>query len=218
MGNRFMGETAASKNNTLPGRILLVDDHPLVLSGLGELLRGRGSHVATARRLEDATRLIEKEARFDLLLLDINLGRESGLSLLEHPPGNMPEQIVLLSGVAEQEWVMQGFALGAHAFIPKSSEVDEVLAALLALAGKSRPPSSGWVWVSERKQLLDAHDVFPKHTVLTPKEREVFMQLRQGKLDKQIADELGLSVHTVRVHVRAIKRKRGHSRRFELDV
>ena len=212
-----MGEMVAG-DKTLPGKILLVDDHPLVLSGLGELLRGRGSHVVTARRLEDAVRLIEKEERFDLLLLDINLGPVNGLILLERPPANMPKQVVLLSGVAEQEWVMQGFALGAHAFIPKSIEVDEILAALLAVVGKPRLPNSGWVWVSERKEPQDARDVYPKHTVLTLKEREVFMHLRQGKLDKQIADELGLSVHTVRVHVRAIKRKRGHSRRFEQDV
>jgi DNA-binding NarL/FixJ family response regulator len=212
-----MGETAASAA-ALPGKILLVDDHPLVLSGLGEMLRARGSLVATARTLEDAARLLEEEDRFDLLLLDINLGRESGLTLLERPPANIPEQVVLLSGIAEQEWVMQGLMLGARGFIPKSIEVDELLAALLALGGKPRLPGSGWMWASERKEFVDARVFFPKHTVLTPKEREVLMQLREGKLDKQIADDLGLSIHTVRVHVRAIKRKRGHSRRFEQEI
>ncbi len=62
----------------------------------------------------------------------------------------------------------------------------------------------------------DACTIFPRHTLLTQKEREVFMLMRKGLLDKQIADELGLSIHTVRVHLRAIKRKRGHNRRFEL--
>ena len=212
-----MEETTAG-NRPVPARILLVDDHPLVLSGLQELLRARGAQVATARRVEDAARLIEQDERFDLLLLDLNLGRESGLDLLDRLLDKRPSQVVLLSGVAEQEWVMQGFALGAHAFIPKSIEVDEVLSALSVLAGAPKLSNSGWIWESDRKQLVDARDFFPKHTVLTPKEREVFMQLRQGKLDKQIADDLGLSIHTVRVHVRAIKRKRGHNRRFEQEV
>jgi len=211
-----MGEIAAA-DEALPGRVLLIDDHPLVLSGLGGLLQGCCAHVATAKRLEDAARLIEHESPFGLVLLDINLGRQNGLTLLEHPPANLSKKVILLSGVTEQEWIMQGFALGAHAFITKSIEVDEMLVALKAVLLKARLPNSGWIWVSEKREPVDARQVFPKHTVLTLKEREVFAQLRQGKLDKQIAEELGLSVHTVRVHVRAIKRKRGNTRRFEQD-
>jgi DNA-binding NarL/FixJ family response regulator len=198
-------------------RVLFVDDHPLILSGLAEHLGGSGCQVVTAKRLADAAKLIDEQARFDVLLLDINLGKENGLALLENPPAKLPERVVLLSGATEQEWVMQGFLLGALGFIPKNVELDEVMTALAALMDKTRIPGSGWVWNPDVKQLVDAYELFPRHTVLTPKEREVFMKMREGKLDKQVADELGLSIHTVRVHIRAIYRKRGHNRRSEQE-
>ena len=201
----------------LPRRVLFIDDHPLVLSGLAGMLRGCGCYVATARKLEEASLLLLAEKNLDMLLLDINLGQENGLDLLENPSPNMPERVIMLSGVMEQEIVLQGFQMGAFGFIPKSVEPDKVISALAALMIKPRLQNSGWVWNHESMEMEDAHSIFPRHTLLTPKEREVFMLMRDGKLDKQIADELGLSIHTVRVHLRAIKRKRGHNRRFELN-
>jgi len=200
----------------LPQRILFIDDHPLVLSGLAGMLRGCGCYVATARKIGEAAQLLLTEKNLDMMLLDLNLGQENGLDLLEDPSPNMPERVVMLSGVMEQEIVLQGFQMGAFGFIPKSVEPDKVISALAALMVKPKLHNSGWVWDHESMEMEDAHAVFPKHTLLTPKEREVFMLMREGKLDKQMAEELGLSIHTVRVHLRAIKRKRGHNRRFEL--
>lgn len=214
------GRITMDKNNgnpeRLPERILFIDDHPLVLSGLAEMLRGYGCYVATARKLGEAAHLLLAEKNLDMMLLDINLGQENGLDLLENPSPNMPERVIMLSGVMEQEIIFQGFQMGAFGFIPKSVEPDKVISALAALMDKPRLQNSGWVWNHESMEMEDAHTIFPRHTLLTPKEREVFMLMREGKLDKQIAEEMSLSIHTVRVHLRAIKRKRGHNRRFEL--
>jgi DNA-binding NarL/FixJ family response regulator len=194
--------------------ILLIDDHALVVSGIASLLRESGHTVATARDLTGA-RATLAAGSFDLLLLDINLGAESGLDLLEGGGCRLPQRIVLLSGVTEQETIFLGFESGAFGFIPKSVEPAELVAALADMI--ERPPlkDSGWIWDTQRREAQDAYARFPRETVLTPKERQVFMLMREGKLDKQIADDLGLSIHTVRVHIRAIKRKRGHNRRFE---
>jgi DNA-binding NarL/FixJ family response regulator len=194
--------------------ILLIDDHALVVSGIASLLRESGHTVTTARDLAGG-RATLAAGRFDLLLLDIDLGGESGLDLLEFDKDRLPPRIVLLSGVTEQETIFRGFAIGAFGFIPKSIEPAELVAALADMV--IRPPlkDSGWVWDTQRHAAQDAYTHFPRETVLTPKERQVFMLMREGKLDKQIADDLGLSIHTVRVHIRAIKRKRGHNRRFE---
>lgn len=196
-------------------RMLFVDDHPLVLSGLTEMLRAQGCQVTTARTIDEAMRHLGGAAMFDLMLLDINLAQENGLLLLESPPPGLPQRVILVSGMTEQEWILHGFALGAFGFVPKSVEPEELVAALRLMKEQARAPHSGWVWDTQSQGLVDAQDFFPRHTLLTPKEREVFLLLRAGKLDKQIADELGLSIHTVRVHIRAIKRKRGHNRRFE---
>lgn len=193
--------------------ILFVDDHPLVAAGIAELLRASGHTVVTARNLTEAqSALVAGE--FRLLLLDINLGAENGLALLE---GQRERdcRTVLLSGVTEQEWIFRGFELGAFAFVSKAVEPAELVTAIDALGALEALPGSGWIWDAGNHRAVDAYTFFPRETVLTPKEREVFMQLREGMLDKQIADHLGLSIHTVRVHIRAIKRKRGHNRRFE---
>lgn len=194
--------------------ILLIDDHALVVSGIAGLLRDHGHAVVTARDLAEA-RVALTGGDFDLLLLDINLGAESGLDLLEAGEDKLPPRIVLLSGVTEQETIFRGFEIGAFGFIPKSIEPAELVVALADMAGRQPLKDSGWVWDAQRREVLDAYAHFPRETVLTPKERQVFMLMREGKLDKQIADEMALSIHTVRVHIRAIKRKRGHNRRFE---
>ena len=198
----------------MPLSILFVDDHPLVVSGIAGLLHSHRHKVQAARNLAEA-RAVLQEQEFDLLLLDINLGQENGLTLLESPPPRLPPCVIVLSGTTEQEWIFRGFELGAFGFIPKSIEPDELVLAIESMLTHERLPEAGWVWDTQQKAVVNAHMCFPKETILTHKEREVFMHMREGNLDKQIADLMGLSIHTVRVHIRAIKRKRGHNRRLE---
>lgn len=204
-------------------KILFIDDHPLVASGLSALLAANGHAVSSARNLSQARNaLSQTDTHYDAILLDINLGEENGLDLLPLSPGLSSEpcstRIILLSGIGEQEWIFRGFELGAFGFIPKSIEPDELATALKEMIVRPDLPGSGWVWDARTRKIQPATESFPRETILTPKEREVFMLLREGKLDKQIADHLGLSIHTVRVHIRAIKRKRGHNRRFEQSI
>lgn len=197
-------------------RILFVDDHPLILFSLAELLRMQGYKVDTAKKLAVAIDCIGNTSeKYDVILLDINLGQENGLDLLDKLENGCADRVILLSGIAEQEWILRGFEKGGFGFIPKSIEPEEVVSALAAMLAEDKLQHSGWIWDAAKKELVDAQDFFPRSMTLTHKEREVFLLLRTGKLDKQIAEELNLSIHTVRVHLRAIKRKRGHNRRFE---
>ena len=199
-----------------PPRIIVVDDHPLVLAGIADVLQQRGYRVAKAKDPAAELELLRAGERFDAALLDINLGQESGFALLDGTygaHGKLADRVILLSGLAEQEWILKGFEAGAIGFIPKSTELEQVVEALGALLEAKRLPASGWVWSARQRALVEAREFFPAHTLLTPAEREVFLLMNEGKQDKQIADELGRSIHTVRVHIRAIKRKRGHNRR-----
>lgn len=197
-----------------PLTILFVDDHRLVVSGIAGLLRAHAHLVSAAKNLAEARAVLQDHV-FDLLLLDINLGTENGLQLLEDPQLRLPPRIIMLSGASEQEWIFRGFELGAFGFISKSIEPEELLSAIDTMLGYPPLPEAGWIWDAQKRAVVGAHECFPKETVLTHKEREVFMHMREGNLDKQIADIMGLSIHTVRVHIRAIKRKRGHNRRLE---
>lgn len=194
--------------------ILLIDDHPLIVSGIAGLLGAAGHFVRAVRNLADA-RTALAELSPAIVLLDINLGSENGLDLLDRDALPTSTRVIMVSGISEQELIFHGFERGAFGFVPKSVEPDSLLAAIADMAARDAQDANGWVWDAQQRQCVPAHEFFPRATILTPKEREVFMLLREGLLDKQIADRLGLSIHTVRVHLRAIKRKRGHNRRSE---
>ncbi len=197
--------------------ILLVDDHPLILSGVSVLLEHAGAKVSTAKTLDEAGTLLSTQ-KFDLTLLDINMGVGQGLELITDTFREHLGRIVLFSGVTEQEFIFRGYSLGAIGFVSKNTEPSELLQALTCIVDTLPPEDAGWVWCPQRHALVESNHYFSRESLLTAKEREVFMLLREGLPDKQIADALSLSVHTVRVHIRAIKRKRGHNRRFEQHV
>jgi DNA-binding NarL/FixJ family response regulator len=104
----------------------------------------------------------------------------------------------------------------ARAFVSKEVDLDDLDDALRRVAAFPEDEST-WVWRSEQRAFVPSGEAFPRESTLTPREREVFMLMREGLLDKQIAERLHRSVHTIRVQIRAIRRKRGSSRRAEIE-
>ena len=196
--------------------ILLVDDHPMVQHGLSSVLRAAG-HPVTAAADCAAARPALDGGGFDLLLLDYHLPDGSGLDLLREFSGRLPPRVVLLSGATDTEEIL--FALErseARAFIPKDIDLEHVAEALRQVE-QFADDDSTWVWRCEQQLFVPSDEAFPRESSLTRKEREVFMLMREGLLDKQIAERLNRSVHTIRVQIRSIRRKRGSSRRAEVE-
>lgn len=191
-------------------KILIVDDHPLALQGIDFILRSADYHTTLANNLESAKSALEQS--FDCLLLDYHLAESSGMDLLCLPDIVLPEHILIFSGMSDPEDII--FALetsAAHAFISKQIDLTDLHCAISQLKGLDHQKI--WVWNSAQQHFVAAMEAFPEQTLLTSKERAVFMLLRQGLLDKQIADLLNRSIHTIRVQIRAIKRKRKTIRR-----
>ena len=141
----------------------------------------------------------------------------SGLELLREFADRLPGRTVLLSGVTDAEEAL--FVLEhseARAFISKEIDLDD-LADALGEVMDFNDDDSTWIWRSGQRAFVPSGEAFPRESTLTPKEREVFMLMREGLLDKQIAERLHRSVHTIRVQIRAIRRKRGSSRRAEIE-
>lgn len=196
----------------------MVDDHPMVMEGIAASLRRRGHDVSTARDVAGAREALKQAATLDLLVLDYNLPPGSGADLLADPKVALPPCVAILSGMTDPEDILAALELGAHAFIPKSIEPDHLIRALEELPGLGVDEELGWLWDTRQACYVRASKAFPRGTVLSPQERKVFMFLRRGLLDKQIAEELKLSIHTVRVHVRGIRRKRSTRRRAEREI
>ena len=197
--------------------ILLVDDHPMVLHSLSGLLKSRGHRVYIADGCDTARQALLGEDRYDLLLHDYHLPDCSALDLLRELPQHLPSNVVVISGISDAEetlYILEKTA--AKAFVPKNIDLEDLITALEKVV--ELPPAEGWVWQPEARDFFDTAHAYSRETTLSPKEREVFMLMRQGLQDKQIADQLHRSIHTVRVQIRSIRRKRGASRRAEVDL
>ena len=193
-------------------RLLIVDDHPIVREGLRQLLeRESGLSVAGAvGSAAEAMAALEKHLP-DVVLLDLSLGADSGLDLLQKIHEKWARLPVLVlsmhdeSGMAER--VLRYGALG---YIMKHEATDRLVAAI-------RKVSKGEVFLSEAmsslllKQLSGrpAPGERPAVAALSNRELEVLRLLGQGRGTREIANLLKLSVKTVETHRTKLKDKLG---------
>ena len=180
-------------------RLLLVDDHPLVVQGLKAMLEPRYEVVGL---VHDGARALEAVQRHrpDLVLLDLNLPNRMGLDICRDIVRLVPApKVVIVSMQAEKIYADESFRAGASGFVVKLSSDADLLAAVAAvLAGgtyrnpkfetRSRPLQS----VSSR--LTDPLDI------LSRRQRQVFVLMGHGKTTQEIADLLGLETKTVEFH------------------
>jgi DNA-binding NarL/FixJ family response regulator len=205
-------------------KVLLIDDHPLILSALQSVIQGLGDHVtvvgaASARAARDT---LKAQADFDLVLLDLQLGDADGFDVLTEFRAAYPAlPVVVVSASDRTSDVIRAIDLGAMGFVPKRASNDTLFEALRMVmsGGIYVPPMTmGAEQPSERygsdlgAVRQGAHDggfqTAPavESLGLTPRQTDVLSLLLKGQPNKLIARELGLSVETVKDHVAAVLR------------
>lgn len=188
-------------------RILIVDDHALVRAGIVLLLSRLGPECEAVEvaGVEEALALGSAVSPpFDLVLLDLNLQGMKGLDGLRDIRQAFPAAaVVILSGVDSQEAMREARAKGALGYIVKAVSADAMLDAL--------------------RQVLEGQPCFPSidaasgaQAKLTPRQREILRLLCEGRANKEIALELGMSDNTVRSHLTFIFRELGAHTRTEV--
>jgi DNA-binding NarL/FixJ family response regulator len=218
-------------------KVLLVDDHPLILSALQTVIKGLGDDVTVlgAGSAAEARAALQRDADFDLVLLDLSLGDADGFEVLTEFRTAYPAlPVVVVSASDRTSDVIRAIDLGAMGFVPKRSSNDMLFDAL-------RMVMSGGLYVPPMMLGLDARPV-EADTVpdvmrpvgqpaqdagyqkapdslqaigLTPRQGDVLGLLLQGKPNKLIARELNVSVETVKDHVAAVLRALGVSSRTQ---
>jgi DNA-binding NarL/FixJ family response regulator len=181
--------------------ILIADDHPLFRQAL-KLAVGRAAPDATileAGQLGEAIEAARSAARLDLVLLDLRMpGSEgfAGVALLHAERPDTP--IVVISSADEAEAAPRARAYGAVGFVSKTADLATLENAVArALAGDRDAPVAA----------LPADDISNRVASLTPTELKVLLGVLAGRLNKQIAFDLGVSEATVKGHMTAILRK-----------
>jgi DNA-binding NarL/FixJ family response regulator len=197
-------------------KILVVDDHPLILEALHHVLKQLDEEVQvfTADNADGARELAASHVDANLMLLDLNLPGAEGFSLLAELRAGYPMiPVVVLSGSEATEDVLRAIDGGAMGFIPKSSSNDVMLHALrIVLSGTPFIPREalGGSTFDEpgRPRVMGyaSRPRTPRDLGLTDRQAQVLALMLQGKPNKLICRDLNLAEGTVKIHVAAILR------------
>jgi two-component system, NarL family, response regulator LiaR len=189
--------------------VLIVDDHEVVRQGLRFVL-DQEEDIEVAGECADGARAIARLAslRPDVMLLDMVMPGTGGLEVLkaigDGSAGWSPAVIVLTS-FQEDERVIEAVRAGALSYLPKTTAVDQVVAAVRAAArgGSIFDPGTAALLV---RQVRGGGEARPLD-VLSPRERDVLAELARGRSNRQIARALGVGEETVKSHVSSILAK-----------
>lgn len=195
-------------------RLVLVDDHEMVLHGLTAMLAHFGAEVAIVGAVTtfDAALDLVHQTVPDIVLCDVRIGRASGIDLCQAITTRYPGvKVVVLTVYDDEHYLFQALRVGASGYILKRVDGAELVAHLRrAHAGETviDPALAGRVALSAAR--INAGEIWPgAHLGLTQRESEVLALLVAGHSNKAVAGKLVISEDTVKTHVRGLYRKLG---------
>ena len=194
-------------------RILLVDDHELVRRGLRGLLNSR-RRWRVVGEAADGFEAIEKARKLkpDIVVLDVDMPRLNGLEATPRIKQVVPEaKIVILTLHESGEMVRQALEAGAHGFVLKSDLAERLVTALNEISHPKLflTPKVSDIVTQEFLCRETNEKSVPQQKKPTAREADVIRLLAQGKANKEIAADLGISVRTAEAHRAHIMRKLG---------
>jgi two-component system nitrate/nitrite response regulator NarL len=205
--------------STAPIRVVLVDDHQMLLEALGAALAASADIevIGVAASLADLREL--KVGRPDVVLMDYHLPDGTGADGCRLAKARWPQvRVVILTGAGQQEAAVASVTSGADGFLIKAGRL-VVLIEAIKTAFARHPVLSPEVLGELARQLQESRTESTSARTapdpLTPRELTVLRALSLGRSTGDIASELALSQGTVRVHVEAIRRKFHASSRLE---
>ena len=207
-----------------PIRILIVDDHTLLRSGIKlALQRHEGFEVVgeAGDGLEGIKRA--KQLKPDVVLLDLHMPGTSGLEALRVLVEDVPEtQVVMLTVSEDAEDLLETLRAGARGYLLKNIDTEFLLESIRRAAhGESvmSPQMAHKLADSLRappRESTAVTDINPGK--LSPREREIIVMLAHGASNKEIARVLNLSESTIKIHVQGILRKLNIAKRVQAAV
>jgi len=209
-------------------KILIIDDHALIREALRGVLKELKADavVSEAANWRNASRQIQENQEFDLVLLDLNLPDRDGADILAELRERYPAvSVVVLSARHDRESVAKALELGALGFIPKSSDREVMLSAFnLIFSGgmyippeilvrQEPPPARPAAEPGPAARRASASDLG-----LTDRQMEVLALMMKGRSNKAICRALNLAEPTVKNHVTAILKALNAANRTEAVI
>ena len=209
----------------MTARLMIVDDDPLVRSGL-RLLIGGDPELEVVSEAGDGRAALDAHAAdpVDLVLMDLRMPVMDGIAATEaFKAGPTPPAVVVLTTFDADEYVVRALAVGADGFLLKDTPPAEIIAAIGRVLG-GEPALSPSVTAALIKQVVDGRsngaDEQARAAIssLTDRERDVAMCLARGESNAGIAAELFMSVATVKAHISRIFHKLDATNRVQVAI
>ena len=199
-------------------RIMIVDDHEVVRSGLKAILEPE-EDLEVVGEASSGSESLQKVPLLEphLVLMDVRMEEMSGIEACRLIKSANPQvNVLMLTSFSEEEAVMASIMAGASAYLLKNVGRSELIRAIRAVAaGQNLLDPAVTRKVMERLAKLSAREEEREVETLSDREKEVLALVARGSTNKEIAEKLVISEHTARNHVSRILDKLGLSRRSE---
>ncbi|MEO7493810.1 MAG: response regulator transcription factor [Massilia sp.] len=196
------------QKETPPIRVMLADDHPIVMTGFGMSLASDGMDVVGQARSPDEALAMYAELQPDVAVLDIRFGTElTGLEAAQAILAKYPQaKIVFLSQFDQDSLIKETYRIGARAFVTKDCDPADLATAV-------RHAHEGRLYflpqIAERLAKLSVRGDVSPQSQLDQRGLEIFKLMAEGLTNAEIADKLNLSTKTISNVSQAIKEKLG---------
>jgi DNA-binding NarL/FixJ family response regulator len=200
----------------MPIRVMLADDHTLLRQGLRRIIESDPELTVVAEAGSGAEAIELAEAHHpDVAVMDIAMRELNGIEAATQIQRRSPETaILILSMFSDERYVTRAVKAGARGYLLKDSVEEDLLKAIRAThAGHSyfSPPIARML-LDAYARGLNSREVEDRYELLTVRERQVYQLLAEGRGNKDIAQLLELSLHTVETHrVRIMEKMDVHS-------
>ncbi len=189
---------------TSPIRLIIADDHPMVVDGIEAILETYDD-IDVVATLANGQEVIDQvdALKPDVILMDLNMPQLGGLPATEILLERQPDlKILILSMHDAPEYVSTAMSYGAAGYILKDVPTEDIYTAI-------RDVMAGKTYLCRGASASLAPKTADGREPLTAREQTILLELAQGKSNKQVALDLDISVHTVETHRKNIKRKLG---------
>ena len=192
-------------------RIILADDHTVMRRGL-RLLLEQQTDFQVVGEADDGRQAVELAAALhpDVAVLDIGMPLLNGIEATRQIVTATPDiAVVMLSMHSDETYVLRALKAGAKGYLLKNSAEADLIQAVRAIAeGKSFfSPAIGRMLLEDYMRQVSKREVEDSYDLLTARERQVLQLLAEGRVNKEVATFLDLSLHTVETHRSHIMQK-----------